>query len=127
MDNKKKYTIYFDGICNVCDGLIQFIKKRDKEKIFTYQSLQSPQGEKLLADNPQLQNVDSIIVAGNDTYYYHAEAILKIASAMPGFVFRFVNIIKIFPTPLRTRMYKWFAKNRYKWFGKKDICTINVN
>jgi len=124
VQENKKYIVYFDGVCNVCDGLIQFIRKRDKQKTFSFLSLQSPEGVALLHEFKDLQSIDSIVVVGEGKYYIFSDAILKIASLLPGFQFKIVKIIKILPLSLRTKLYKWFAKNRYKWFGKKDICLI---
>ncbi|WP_417370071.1 thiol-disulfide oxidoreductase DCC family protein [Flavobacterium beibuense] len=121
--NKK--IILFDGICNLCDSTVQFIIKRDKKDIFRFVALQSELGEQIIKHiGINRSKTDSIILyEPGVAYYYKAEAAIKIASALGG-LFPLMNIFSVLPKSLSNSVYDYIAKNRYKWYGKKDECMI---
>lgn len=121
--NKK--IILFDGVCNLCDATVQFIIKRDKKDIFRFVALQSDLGEKIINHiGIDRTKTDSIILYEPGTAYYHkAEAAIKIAVYLGGF-FTLMNIFSILPKFISNSVYDYIAKNRYKWYGKKEECMI---
>lgn len=121
--NKK--IILFDGVCNLCDSTVQFIIKRDKEDIFRFVTLQSELGEQIIKHiGVDRSKTDSIILyEPGIAYYYKAEAAIKIASALGG-IYTLMNTFSILPKSLSNSVYDYIAKNRYKWYGKKDECMI---
>lgn len=128
MKEKEAYSDYnivlFDGVCNLCNGAVQFIIKRDKKDYFHFASLQSDIGNLLLADK-DLSNIDSIIFIEKGEIYYYSTAILKIARHLSGF-YALLYIFIIIPPFIRDGLYRFVARNRYKWFGKQenDQCLL---
>ncbi|OXG06925.1 putative DCC family thiol-disulfide oxidoreductase YuxK [Flavobacterium araucananum] len=121
--NKK--IILFDGVCNLCNGAIQFIIKKDKNDIFRFVALQSELGIGICNYIGVDQNkIDSIILYNPGVaYYYKSSAALEIAKNLNGF-YSLISIFRIFPEKLRNYIYDYIAKNRYKWYGKKESCMI---
>ena len=122
-ENKK--IILFDGVCNLCETSVQFIIKHDPKDIFRFVSLQSDLGKKIL-DHIGIKNsnLDSIILYEPEiAYYYKSTAALQIAKNLDG-IWHYGTIFRIIPTGLRNYIYDFVAKNRYKWYGKKESCMI---
>jgi predicted DCC family thiol-disulfide oxidoreductase YuxK len=122
---KNKKIILFDGVCNLCDNVVQFIIKRDKKDIFRFVALQSELGQEIINYlGVDRSKTDSIILyEPGHAYYYKAEAALKIAKELGG-IFLLMMIFTILPKSLSNRMYDYVARNRYKWYGKKEECMI---
>ncbi len=118
-----KKIILFDGLCNLCDASVQFIIKRDTKDVFRFVSLQSDLGQELLQQLPiSTQKIDSIILYESDkAYYYKSEAVFEIVKSIGGF-FYCLLIFKWLPTAVTNTIYDYIAKNRYRWFGKKEYC-----
>lgn len=117
--------ILFDGVCNLCNGVVKFITKRDPNKKFSFLSLQSSEGKKLLnLFNINALETDSIVYVKNNQAFIKSKAALEIAKDMGG-IYLFLMIFKIFPTKINDYFYDFVAKNRYKFFGKNDSCEID--
>ncbi|KZS42255.1 thiol-disulfide oxidoreductase [Aquimarina aggregata] len=125
MINEGEKIILFDGVCNLCNSAINFIIKRDKKSIFRYASLQSEIGKKLIADrNIDISKIDSILLIDPKIAYYHkSTAALHIAKELSG-LYPILSVFLILPKFFRDWIYDIVAKNRYKWFGKKESCMI---
>ncbi|TVZ14380.1 thiol-disulfide oxidoreductase DCC family protein [Maribacter sp. MAR_2009_72] len=124
MENKKK-IILFDGVCNLCNGAVQFIIKRDSENQFQFAALQSETGKKLtLERNIDTEKVDSIIlIEPNVAYYIKSTAALKIGEELKGI--RTISCILLWlPESFRNIVYDFIARNRYQWYGKREECMI---
>ena len=123
--HKIKKIILFDGVCNLCDSLVQHVIKKDKKDVFRFVSLQSELGQTILNHigiNPN--HIDSIILyEPGISYYYKAEAAFRIAKIL-GKIFTLTTIFRLLPSRFSNLMYDYVAKNRYKWYGKKDACMI---
>ena len=121
----KEKIILFDGVCNLCNGAINFVIERDPNRIFRYASLQSEIGKKLLAErgiNPEI--TDSIVLIDPGiAYYTKSTAALEIAKHLSG-GFAILKIFLWLPQSFRDLIYDFIAKNRYKWFGEKEQCMI---
>lgn len=115
--------VLFDGECNFCNGSVQFIIKRDKLGYFKFASLQSSAGQTLLEKYSIFTNVDSIIFIENNRTFIESAAALQICKHLDG-AWKLCTIVKVVPLPIRNRVYKLIAKNRYKWFGKRQECMI---
>lgn len=122
---QNKKIILFDGLCNLCATSVQFIIKRDKKDIFRFVSLQSDLGQELLQQLPiSKQKIDSIILYESDkAYYYKSEAVFEIVKSIGGF-FYCLLIFKWLPTAVTNTIYDCIAKNRYRWWGKKEHCLV---
>jgi predicted DCC family thiol-disulfide oxidoreductase YuxK len=122
MQNKK--IILFDGVCNLCNGAITFIIKRDKNDVFRYAPLQSEVGKNLAKKHEiDLDKVDSIILVTDQSAVAKSTAALRIAKQLSG-GWPLLAVFLILPRFLRNAVYDFIARNRYKWFGKKDACMI---
>ncbi len=116
--------ILFDGVCNLCNGAVQFIIRHDKNKIFRFASLQSEAGRHLLVrHNLPAAQLDSFILVENDKAYDRSTGALRVAKKLNGLIPLLYGFI-IVPKFIRNGVYNWVARNRYKWFGKKEECMI---
>ena len=122
-ENKK--IILFDGVCNLCDSSVQFIIKNDKKDIFRFVSLQSKLGIEICNYiGVDRSKIDSIIMYNPGVAYYHkSSAVLEICDELGG-IYSLTSVFKILPEKIRNYIYDHIAKNRYKWYGKKESCMI---
>lgn len=120
-----KKIILFDGVCNLCDSSIQFIIKHDKKDIFRFVALQSEIGLEIINHiGIDTSKIDSILLyEPGKAYYYKAEAALKIAKELGG-IYTAISWFSILPNFLTNTVYDYIARNRYKWYGKKEACMI---
>jgi predicted DCC family thiol-disulfide oxidoreductase YuxK len=119
-----KPIVLFDGVCNLCNGAVQFIIRHDKKKQYLFASLQSKEGQKLLKQyNFPLNELNSFILIINGKVYTKSTGALHVAKKLKGLYPVLYGFI-IVPKFVRDGIYNWVAKNRYKWFGKKDECMI---
>jgi len=118
-----KKIILFDGVCNLCNGAIQFVIKRDQKDIFRYAALQSEIGQKMIAERGiDTSKTDSIIlVEPGVAYFVKSEAALEITKEFGG-LWPLFQVFKWAPSSFRDIVYDFIARNRYKWFGRKDQC-----
>lgn len=125
MTAANKKIILFDGVCNLCNGAVQFIISHDKKDIFRFVALQSELGIGICNYIGVDQNkIDSIILyQPGVAYYYKSSAVLEIGKDLGG-IYSLALIFKIFPEKFRNYIYDYIAKNRYKWYGKKESCMI---
>jgi predicted DCC family thiol-disulfide oxidoreductase YuxK len=116
--------ILFDGVCNLCNGAVQFVIKRDNKNQFLFASLQSGEGKQILEDrNFPMNKMDSFFLIENGKVYDKSTAALKVLKKLSGpwsLLYGFI----IVPRFIRDGVYNWIAKNRYQWFGRKDECMI---
>lgn len=123
LQNKK--IILFDGVCNLCNTAVQFIIKHDKKDVFRFVALQSDLGIEITKhiglDNRKMDSI--ILYEPGIAYYIKSEAALEIAKNLSGGV-AILSIFNILPSSISNKVYDYIAKNRYKWYGKKDSCMI---
>lgn len=122
---KGKKIILFDGVCNLCDSFVQFVIKRDKKDVFRFVPLQSELGQHILEHiGIDPKNIDSMVLyEPGVAYYYKSGAAIEIARTLGGFI-SITGIFKLLPDFVRNPIYDYVAKNRYKWYGKKESCMI---
>jgi predicted DCC family thiol-disulfide oxidoreductase YuxK len=115
--------ILFDGVCNLCNGAVDFLLKYDRKKQFRFASIQS-EAAKLLFRKFQIPaETDSVILIKSNQVYFESDAAIEIAG-MLSFPWKMLVVFRIIPKKMRDNIYQWIAKNRYRWFGKRDICRI---
>jgi len=121
----EKKIILFDGVCNLCNGAVKFVIKRDKRDLFRYAALQSETGQQLTKERKiDTATVDSIIlIEPGVAYFIKSDAALEIAKDLSG-AWPLIAIFKWVPGSIRDSIYDWVAKNRYTWFGKQESCMI---
>lgn len=119
MEQEVKHLILFDGVCNLCNSTVNFIIRNDKKNLFKFSSLQSEIGIPYLRNS----NLESILYIRNHQVLNKSTAALYIAKDL-GFPYAGLFIFYYLPTSWRDSIYNFIAKNRYRWFGKKDQCQI---
>jgi predicted DCC family thiol-disulfide oxidoreductase YuxK len=123
-NTENKGIILFDGVCNFCNSTINLVMKHDKKNYFLFAPLQSGIGQELLKKhNINSVDTDSIILVENNKAYIKSTAALRIAKKM-GRLYPLLYGMIVIPPFLRNLVYDYVAKNRYKWFGKKDSCMV---
>ncbi|MFS0864482.1 thiol-disulfide oxidoreductase DCC family protein [Fredinandcohnia sp. 179-A 10B2 NHS] len=115
--------VLFDGICNFCNSSVQFIIKRDSKGHYQFTSLQSKTGVSLLEKYGITKNIESIVLIEGDQFYTRSTAALRICRNLEG-PYRLLAVLLVVPAPIRDVFYNFIAKNRYRWFGKQESCTI---
>ena len=110
-------VLLFDSGCKLCNSSIKFVTKGDPQQKIKQIALQCTEGQEILALHPYLQDVNSIILIVNDKVFIESDAILQIAQHL-SFPYKLLVAGIIVPKKWRDTMYRWIAKNRYKWFGK---------
>jgi predicted DCC family thiol-disulfide oxidoreductase YuxK len=120
-----KKIILFDGVCNLCEASIVYVIKHDKKDIFRFVPLQSDLGQRIVKHiGINTNHIDSVILyEPGVAYYYKSSAVVEIAKGLSG-IFTWFTLFQILPTVLRDYVYDYVAKNRYKWYGKKQECLV---
>jgi len=116
--------VLFDGVCNLCNGTVNFIIDRDPVGYFRFAPLQSSVAETYLAnaDGPD-HSLGTIVLVENGQTYVRSTAALRIARRLAG-PWSLLALALAVPRPLRDAVYNWIATNRYDWFGQRDQCRM---
>ncbi|MFI5140350.1 MAG: thiol-disulfide oxidoreductase DCC family protein, partial [Sphingobacteriales bacterium] len=114
----------FDGVCNLCNSLVNWIIDHDNNNQFMFATLQSAYGKEIVKDYTLKGNyLDTVILLDENKVFLRSAAVLKIFRAL-GYPYKLVYGTVIVPSFLRDVVYNFIAANRYKWFGKRDICRV---
>lgn len=121
-------VVLFDGVCNFCNGSVQFIVDHERDRELRFASLQSAAGAQLLVAHGRRplaegEAPDSILVVADGRLYEQSAAALRIARHLS----RPWNLARVFvlvPRPLRDLVYRFVARNRYRWFGRTEQCRV---
>ncbi|MCB9285555.1 MAG: thiol-disulfide oxidoreductase DCC family protein [Lewinellaceae bacterium] len=116
--------ILFDGVCNLCNGFVQFIIQRDPKRRFRYASLQSETGQSLLREvGLPADEINTVVLIEGKKGYTHSDVALRVARRMGG-LWPVFTVFYVIPRPVRNAVYNWVARNRYRWFGKREACMV---
>ena len=118
--------VLFDGVCNLCNGAVNFIIDRDPRGTFRFAALQSDAGRRTLEGLGRSipdGAPGSIVVVDDGRLYERSGAVLCIARHMRG-AWPLLAGLAVIPRPLRDALYRWLAARRYRWFGKSDSCRV---
>jgi len=119
--------VLFDGVCNLCSGVVRFIVARDPHARFRFAALQSDAARRACAEvgaTPLAAfEPDSVIVIAEGRALERSDAALAIAARLP-FPWPVLGAFRILPRGVRDRLYRLVAKNRYRWFGRSDTCMV---
>lgn len=117
-------VLLFDGVCNLCHGAVRFIIARDPGKRFRFASLQSEIGRALAQRHGLPDDVTTmVLVEPNERVSLKSSAALRVAQHL-GALWPLFGALLLVPTFLRDPVYEFVARNRYRWFGKKDSCPM---
>jgi predicted DCC family thiol-disulfide oxidoreductase YuxK len=118
--------VVFDGLCNLCNTSVNFIIARDNKNRFKFLPMQSGKGQKFLAKHHISSDcIDTLFLVSNNEILKKSNAVLAIAQELK-MPWNWFAILKIIPESIRNFFYSLIAKNRYKWFGKKQQCMIPI-
>lgn len=118
-------VVLYDGVCNLCDGAVRFILPRDPQGRFSFASLQSPFGRSMMLQygiNPG-GDPESIILVEGSQVFLESTAMLRILSRLV-FPWNLLAVFRVIPPGIRDGIYRFIARNRYRWFGKQDSCLL---
>lgn len=122
--NNAHPVILFDGVCNLCNASVQFVIKGDPGAKFRFSSLQSDTAKQMLQQAGLDHTMtDTVVLFYNGKVYTQSDAALHIARRLTG-LWPVMHVLIVIPRPIRNAVYNWIARNRYRWFGKKDQCMI---
>ena len=117
-------SVFFDGVCNLCNRSVNFLISKDKKEVLKFASLQSEYAQnvvpKALLDR---ENLDTIIVYYDGKFYMRSKAVLKLCKVLGG-GFYVVLIGYLIPRFIRDGLYRFIATNRYRWFGRQSQCRV---
>ena len=116
--------IIFDGVCNYCCGVVNFIIERDPSGVFRFAPFQSEAARRILGqyDYP-VDTLDSFVLIEDGKLYTRSEAGLRVQKLLGGF-HKLLYAFIVVPAPIRDAVYDYIARHRYEWYGKKDECMI---
>jgi predicted DCC family thiol-disulfide oxidoreductase YuxK len=117
-------VVLFDGVCNLCNGLVSFLIPRDPDGRLRFAALQSDAGQELLTRHGlPTDGFDSFVLVEGEQLYTKSDAAIRVAELL-GWPYRAARVGRLVPRGLRDSIYDIVADNRYDWFGRKDQCMI---
>ena len=123
-DNTVALVLLFDDICNLCNGTVRFFIRRDLRKCLRFAPLQSETGQRILkANGLPINHLSSTVFVEDRRSYINSSAVLRACGHL-RFPWPATKVFLLVPRPFRDLTYKWVARNRYRWFGKKDECPL---
>jgi predicted DCC family thiol-disulfide oxidoreductase YuxK len=124
-DSAPSAVIYFDGTCNLCNGFVDFLIRRDKGRVLRYASRQGAAFAVLAARHPEIAAVDTMLahVMDGDRLFLKSDATLTALGFLPA-PWPLLRVLCVVPRFLRNAVYDWVARNRYRFFGKRDTCRL---
>jgi predicted DCC family thiol-disulfide oxidoreductase YuxK len=119
-------VVFFDGVCNLCNGTVQFLIDHDKRERLRFAALQSEAAKAMLEGRdlgPARESLDSVLLLEGDTLYARSDAALRIARRLSGAWPVFYALILV-PRFVRDAIYDFVARHRYRWFGRTEACRV---
>jgi len=116
--------LFFDGHCNLCNNSVDFVITRDKKRVFRFAPLQGETAKDVLGVvNIDLEHPDSFVLSKDNKVYFRSTAALMVARQL-GFPWSLTSLFLVVPPFIRDAVYNLIARNRYKWFGRKETCRL---
>ena len=116
--------VLFDGVCNLCNGAVQFLLRRDRRRRFRFAALQSAAGRALLAEyGLPTETLETLVVLTGGRARVRSDAALHLARRLP-WPWPLLAVFTILPRPLRDALYAFVARHRYRWFGRTESCML---
>jgi len=121
-----KSIIFFDGVCNLCNGFVDFVIKRDHKRRFLFASLQGDQARNLLdfKDDKEVQDMSTVILLDQGKVFKKSKAVIKIFSQLGKGWYILSRIMSVVPSSFSNLIYDFIAARRYRLLGKRDACRI---
>lgn len=115
--------VLYDGQCSFCNGATQWIIARDQSGKINYAAIEGDLGQQLISHYNIPKQMDSLICIDHNKAYLYSSGAIQVAKYLDG-IWKALYAFKIIPPFIRNPFYKWFAKNRYRWFGKQQSCML---
>ena len=115
--------VYFDGLCNLCDGFVRFVLARDRRRRFRFASLQGETARRRLEGRFTGDALATVVLEEPRRFRVRSDAALAILTGLGG-PWRLAGALRIIPRPLRDAMYDYVARKRFAWYGRRDACRI---
>lgn len=120
----ERAIIVFDGVCVLCNRWVRFLLKRDHHALYRFAAMQGETGRALL----QQQGMDpddplSFLLIEDGCPHTDSDAVLRVLAGLGG-GWRIIGLLRWVPRALRDPLYLWLARNRYRWFGRRDACLL---
>jgi predicted DCC family thiol-disulfide oxidoreductase YuxK len=123
-DPEHDHLLLFDGVCHLCDGGMRFIVRHDPQARIAFAPIQSTLGQRLYAEHgldPAAPNTMLFVTPKGS--FQASNAAIELARRLGG-AWAWAAVFKVVPRPLRDAAYAFVASNRYRWFGKDDVCIM---
>ena len=117
--------LVFDGVCVLCSHSVQFVLRHDRQKLYRFATTQSVRGRELMMAHgldPQLPA--SLLLIEHGVGYTESAAMLRVLNSFGGVWKAMAGCLRIIPKALRDPVYRWIARNRYRWFGQLQTCYL---
>ncbi len=116
--------IVFDGDCALCSGWVRFLLRRDRDQRYRFAAMQTPSGRALLLKHGlDPDDPSSFLLLDGGAAWTDTDAIRRVVTSLGG-VWRVAHVLAWIPGPLRDRIYRLVARNRYRWFGRNATCFV---
>jgi predicted DCC family thiol-disulfide oxidoreductase YuxK len=114
--------VFFDGVCNLCNALVDFLVRHDRRRVLRFASLQGNTARELLGPGAG-ENLSSVVFYQNGSISTESLAVIRILSRLGG-PWGLLSLLRVIPSFLRDPIYGFVARNRYRWFGKRETCRL---
>lgn len=115
--------VFFDGVCGLCNHLVDFLLRQDSKSRLQFAPLQGTTAKARLSES-EVVDLDSIVVFHQGKKLKQSTALLTAVAEIGGILGVLANVAFVFPEGLRNSVYRIIAKNRYRWFGEREVCRI---
>ena len=116
--------ILFDGVCNLCNGWVRFVIRRDPNSTFRFAAQQSPAGQGIIEEHIRGGGeLSSVILIEDHAIYVESDAVLRILARL-GPPWSWITFFRIIPRRVRNACYRFIAKHRYRWLGRTEVCQV---
>ena len=116
-------TVYYDGLCALCDGFVRFVVKRDRARRYKFAPLQGETARVRMAGRLSVEAMKTVVLEQYDGLRTRSDAALAILSGLGG-PWRLAAVFRVVPRPIRDAVYDLIARRRYRWFGHLEACRI---
>lgn len=115
--------IYFDGVCNLCDGVVRFVVRHDRRRRFHFAPLQGETARIRLGERFTEGELKTLVLEEPKRFLIRSEAAIAILTGLGG-VWWLAGVLKLIPRRLRDAMYDYVARKRFDWYGRRETCRI---
>jgi predicted DCC family thiol-disulfide oxidoreductase YuxK len=117
-------VMLFDGVCNLCNASVQWVLQQDKKGVFRFAALQSETGRQLMESHGMsTEKIETVVLVSGQKVFTHSDAALEMVRLLGG-AWSILYIFRWIPKGLRDAVYRFVARNRYRWFGERATCMM---